>query len=478
MRIIDKARFYIYNIDASQASITPHRPRGKLLPGTCPVAAHRHREFRMQRAEGTTSSRRAGATQSAPTSLPALALIVGLFFLWGVANNLNDILIKQFKNAFALSDFQAGLVQSAFYLGYFLLAIPAGMFMRRFGFKGAILVGLVLYAIGALLFYPAASLQTYPIFLIGLFVIASGLSFLETSANPLVTVLGPADGAARRLNFAQSFNPLGSIAGVLIGRNFIFNGVEHTPRQLSAMTPGARHAYFVSQSLAVRIPYLVIALVVVAFAVAIALVRFPARGEDNADRSGGLRHLGRLLRNRHFLAAVGAQFFYVGAQVGVWSYLIRYCQGTVPGTPERRAADFLTASLVLFTVGRFAGTALMRYIAPARLLALFAAINVALCAIAVGLPGTTGIWALVVVSFFMSVMYPTIFALGVHGMADDERKLGASLLVMAIIGGAALTALTGAVSDMAGIARAMLVPLGCFAAVLLFALDRRRAAGA
>ena len=416
-----------------------------------------------------------GMPSPARASLLAFALIVGLFFLWGVANNLNDILIKQFKNAFELSDFQAGLVQSAFYLGYFLLAIPAGMCMRRFGFKSAILIGLVLYAIGALLFYPAAATQTYAIFLCGLFVIASGLSFLETSANPLVTVLGPPAGAARRLNFAQSFNPLGSIAGLVIGRDFIFNGVEHTTKQLTTMTPAVRHAYFVSQTMTVQTPYLVIAGVVGAFALLIALVRFPAHGEHAADRVSGAKHMGRLLRDRRFLAAVVAQFFYVGAQVGVWSYLIRYCQGTVPGTPERLAADYVIASLVLFTLGRFVGTALMRFVEPRKLLALFAVINVALCLIAVASPGMPGIYALVTVSFFMSVMYPTIFALGVDGMDDDERKLGASFLVMAIIGGAVLTALTGAVSDAAGIAHAMLVPLGCFVAVFLFALSRRHA---
>ena len=432
----------------------------------------------MQPADSATAPNDAKTASHARASLPAFALIVGLFFLWGVANNLNDILIKQFKNAFTLSDFQAGLVQSAFYLGYFLLAIPAGMCMRRFGFKGAILVGLVLYALGALLFWPAAATQTYAIFLAGLFVIASGLSFLETSANPLVTVLGPPEGGARRLNFAQSFNPLGSIAGVLIGRNFIFNGVEHTPQQLAAMTPSARHAYFASQSLTVQTPYLVIACVVIAFALLIALVRFPAHGEyihqPAADHASGARHFGRLLRDRHFLSAVTAQFFYVGAQVGVWSYLIRYCQGTIPGTPERRAADYLTASLVLFTLGRFAGTALMRVVAPRALLASFAAVNVVLCAIGVAWPGLPGLVALVAASFFMSVMYPTIFALGVDGFDDSDRKLGASLLVMAIIGGALLTALMGAVSDAAGIARAMLVPLGCFVAVWLFAMQRTR----
>ncbi len=432
----------------------------------------------MQHADGAAAPHVAQAPSPTRASLLAFSLIVGLFFLWGVANNLNDILIKQFKNAFTLTDFQAGLVQSAFYLGYFLLAIPAGMCMRRFGFKSAILVGLVLYAVGALLFYPAAATQTYAIFLCGLFVIASGLSFLETSANPLVTVLGPPEGGARRLNFAQSFNPLGSIAGVVIGRDFIFNGVEHTPQQLAAMTPAARHAYFVGQSMTVQTPYLVIACVVIVFALMIATVRFPAHGEHVEHHASGLRHFGRLLRNRRFLSAVAAQFFYVGAQVGVWSYLIRYCQGTIPGTSERRAADYLTASLVLFTLGRFAGTALMRIVAPRKLLAMFAAVNVVLCALAVMLPGLPGLYALVIVSFFMSVMYPTIFALGVDGFSDSDRKLGASLLVMAIVGGAVLTALTGAVSDLAGIARAMLVPLGCFVAVFLFAMQRVRARAA
>ncbi|MEP6898276.1 MAG: L-fucose:H+ symporter permease [Rhodanobacter sp.] len=424
----------------------------------------------MQHVDETTTAPPAAASSLTRTAISTLVLIVSLFFLWGMANNLNDILIKQFKGAFELSDFQAGLVQSAFYLGYFLLAIPAGLCMRRFGFKGALLIGLGLYALGALLFYPAAATHTYALFLGALFVIASGLAFLETSANPLVTVLGPPEGAARRLNLAQSFNPLGSITGVLIGRYFIFSGVEHTPAELAAMSPAVRHAYFTAESAAVQTPYLVIGVVVIVFAVLIALARFPATTQHAADRSSGSSHMRRLLRNRHFLFSVTAQFFYVGAQVGVWSYLIRYTQGTLPGTPEKTAADFLTASLVAFMLGRFAGTALMRFFAPRKLLALFALINVLLCGVAAGVPGRVGIDALVAASFFMSVMYPTIFVLGLGGLDDDDRKLGSSFLVMAIIGGAVLTALMGAVSDMAGIPRAMLVPLGCFAVILAFAM--------
>ncbi|PPT99204.1 L-fucose:H+ symporter permease [Xanthomonas arboricola] len=414
----------------------------------------------------------------ARTAMVPLVLIVSLFFLWGMANNLNDILIKQFKKAFELTDLQAGLVQSAFYLGYFVFAMPAAMFMRRYSYKAAVVLGLLLYACGAFLFYPAAQVHTYWLFLLALFVIASGLAFLETTANPLVTVLGPADGAARRLNLAQAFNPLGSITGVLVGQHFIFSGVEHTPAELAAMAPAAREAFFAAESAAVQTPYLVIGVVVVLWAILIALVRFPTGAAGVGEAAPRRARFGELLRNRLFVLSVVAQFFYVGAQVGIWSYLIRYLQDAVPGTPEKTAATYLTISLVLFMAGRFIGTALLRYLAPAKLLASFATINLALCAVAIAFPGWTGLYALVAASVFMSVMFPTIFALGLDGMHDDARKLGSSLLVMSIIGGALLTAVMGAVSDMAGIHWAMVVPGGCFAVILLFALRARRAAPA
>ncbi|HEX7801603.1 MAG TPA: L-fucose:H+ symporter permease [Pseudoxanthomonas sp.] len=406
------------------------------------------------------------------TAILPLVLIVSLFFLWGMANNLNDILIKQFKKAFELSDFQAGLVQSAFYLGYFVFAIPAGMFMRRYSYKAAIILGLLLYAAGAFLFYPAAELHTYNLFLLALFVIASGLAFLETTANPLVTVLGPAEGAARRLNLAQAFNPLGSITGILIGQHFIFSGVEHSATDLAAMSPAARQAFYVAESSAVQTPYLIIGGVVVLWALLIALTRFPATTSAGDEPAVAQRHgiIGRLLRKRRFVLAIVAQFFYVGAQVGIWSFLIRYIQDGLPGTPEKSAALYLTVSLVLFMVGRFVGTALLRYLPPARLLGIFALINLALCSIAVASPHTIGVYALVASSFFMSVMFPTVFALGLEGLGDDERKLGSSLIVMAIIGGAILTALMGAVSDQAGIHWAMAVPAACFAVILWFAI--------
>lgn len=415
----------------------------------------------------------AGVARADRAWLP-LVLIVSLFFLWGGANNLNDVLIAQFKKAFVLSDFRAGLVQSAFYLGYFLIAMPAGMYMRRFGYKSAVIFGLMLYGIGALLFWPAAENATYGMFLFALFVIASGLAFLETSANPFVTLLGPPETATRRLNLAQAFNPLGSIAGILIGQHFIFSGVELTPAQLAAMSDVQRVAYYATETKTVQWPYLVIGLVVMGWALLILATRFPkmaaARVEVESAAGGGV--LSKLLRDRYFVGALLAQFFYVGAQVGVWSYTIRYVQATMPGTSHREAANFLTAELVCFMLGRFAGAGLMKYVKPVRLLMTFAAINVVLMLYAVTMPGMSGACALAACSFFMSVMYPTIFALGVEGRGDDERKLGSAMLVMTIIGGAVLTALMGAVSDHSSMADAMIVPAGCFAVVAMFAWRR------
>jgi MFS transporter, FHS family, L-fucose permease len=424
-----------------------------------------------------------GSSAAAPTAagrvdgrkyLLVFGLVISLFFLWGVANNLNDILIRQFTKAFELSDFQSGLVQSAFYLGYFVFAIPAALFMRRFGYKGGIVLGLSLYAAGAFLFYPAAGARSYPFFLLALFVIASGLSFLETSANPFVTVLGPADTAERRLNLAQSFNPLGSITGVFIGRLFIFSGTEYTPDQLAAMPSAARAAFYATESVAVQRPYLIVGIVVAVLALIFQAVRFPAVDQGAAESSSGPAGGWRTLaRNPRFATAVLAQFFYVGGQVGIWSYLIRYAQGTVPGTPEKAAADYLILALVVFMVGRFAGTAFMKYVSPSRLLTIYASAGVFLTATAIAAPGRVGIYALVCAAFFMSIMFPTIFALGLRGVGE-ARKLASSLLVMAIIGGAVLTPLMGAVSGRVGINWSMAVPLVSFLVVAGFAATHPR----
>src|SRR5438270_11677513 len=424
-------------------------------------------------AEHAVRSEVKGAAAADRRRIVPILLIVSLFFLWGMANNLNDPLIKHFKKLFTLSDFGSGLVQSAFYLGYFLFAIPAALFMQRFGYRAAVIFGLVLYGAGALLFYPAGEIQSYGFFLAGLFVIASGLAFLETSANPMVATLGPPEDSERRLNFAQSFNPLGSIAGVFIGKTFILSGIEYSPEQLRTMSPQSIAVWHGREAAAAETPYIVIGIGVLVWAVLIALTRFPAPATTHADGIGNVGRFGELLRPGRYMFGVFAQFCYVGAQVGIWSYTIRYVQAEMPGTPEKTAADLIIAALVLFAAGRFIGTALMRVVAPLRLLMIFGLINVVLCAVAAVVGGTAGVGALTLASFFMSIMFPTIFAASIRGLGD-LTKLGSSLIVMAIIGGAVFTAAMGLVSDATGHIRfAMLVPLACFVAVAAFAMVMR-----
>lgn len=398
------------------------------------------------------------------------SLVTSLFFLWGIPNNLNDVLIRQFMKSFALNRVEAGLVQSAFYLGYFFLAIPAALIMRRSGYKTGLITGLLLFATGAALFWPAAIVGQYWFFLLALFVIASGLSFLETASNPFITQMGPSSSAARRLNFSQAFNPLGSIAGVLAGTVFIFSGVELSAAQIAARkAAGTYAAYLQHETMRVVAPYLVLAMVALVLALIFLRTRFPeiaAEAEDpgaSADSGGILA----LFRRPIFLFAVFAQFLYVGAQVGTWSYFIQYVQDYTH-QPEKRAGLLLTGTLVAFAVGRFSATFLMKRLPAATLMTLYAVANTALLAFAVARPGWAGMWAVFLTSFFMSIMFPTIFALGLEGLGPLV-KLGGSLLVMAIVGGATLTPLMGWISQhTGGIAYAYIVPLLSYAVIALF----------
>ncbi len=398
----------------------------------------------------------------------AIPLVLSLFFMWGVANNLNDVLIQQFKKAFTLSDLQAGLVQSAFYAGYFITAIPAAYVMRRFSYKISIVSGLVLFGVGCLLFYPAAEALTYTYFLIALFVMAIGLAFLETAANPFVIELGDAETASRRLNFAQAFNPLGSITGVVIGRQFIFSAQTHSQSSITAMTPSDAQAFHEAAAKAVELPYLVIGAIVLVWALLFSVSKLSGVHGDGHD-FGRSFSLPNPLRHRHLGLAVVAQFFYVGAQVGVWSFLIRYTLVEIPGISERAASNFLIASLVLFFSGRFITSLLMKYIKALKLLAIYSAINIVLMVAAMTANGLTGVVSVVAASFFMSIMYPTIFSSGLYGLKENTKS-ASSLLVMAIIGGAVLTAAMGFVSDQTNIKIAYAVPMVSFLVILVFAL--------
>ena len=301
-----------------------------------------------------------------------LILVTSLFFLWAFGVNLNDILIPHLKKAFRLSDFRSSLIQTAFFGGYFLAALPAGWLMEKIGYKRGILVGLLTCATGALLFIPAASVRLYGFFLFALFVMACGQGVLEVAANPYVTILGPPESSERRLNLAQSFNSVGAVVTPIVGAAFILSGVEYSRTQLSAMTPAQLQAYQVAEANTVKGPYFVIAGLFLAVATLIFFSQLPeVREEDDAAEPNAVQGLRGLWPFKHLLKGVLAQFFYVGAQVGVASFVIRFAQYSMPGLPEKHAANYLKLHLLGFMLGRFAGSAIMKRIAPSRLLSLF-----------------------------------------------------------------------------------------------------------
>ncbi len=399
-----------------------------------------------------------------------LGLVTSLFFLWAIGVNLNDILIQHLKKAFGLSDFQSSLIQSAFFGGYFLAALPAGWLMQRLGYKRGILIGLLVCATGTILFIPAASVRVYGFFLFALFVMACGQSVLEVAANPYVTTLGPAESSERRLNLAQSFNAAGAVLIALIGSRFILSGIEHTPAELAAMNPAQLLAYRVSEANLVKTPYLVITGVFLFVALLIFLTRLPEIHEAGVEGlQGSDAKLSGTFAFPHLIKGVIAQFFYVGAQVGVASFIIRFTEFTLPGTHEKTAAHFLQAHLAGFMIGRFTGSAIMQKVAAPRLLSLFAGGSLLCLLIVLFASGAAPVWAIVLIGFFHSIMFPTIFALSLKNLGP-YTKLGSSLLVMSIIGGAVCPAIMGRISDAWNIQRAFAVPLACHVYVFYFAM--------
>ncbi len=399
--------------------------------------------------------------------LLAFALVTSLYFLWGVPANLNDLLISQFMKSFELSRFQAGLIQSAFYLGYFCFSIPAALILQRFGYKRGIVSGLLLYATGSFLFWPAVSTHRYGAFLLALYVIASGLAFLETGANSFITEMGSAEGAARRLNFAQAFNPLGAISGVVIGTVFIFSGVELAPAQVAALrAAGTYGAYLDGETRRVLLPYLAIGLLVLVIAFAMMRSSFPPRTEarQKPELHFSWSAFGALLKNARLMSAVLVEFLYVGAQVCTWSYFIQYAED-YGRAGEKTGGYLLTGSLVIFAIGRFSGSYLMRWVRSSALLATYACCNLVLLAVAVLKPGLFGVYALFATSFFMSIMYPTIFAIGL-GAVDENVEIAGAILVMSIVGGAIVTPLVGLAAEVLhSMAHALVLLAICYVAI-------------
>ena len=400
------------------------------------------------------------------------ALITGLFFLWALGVNLNDILIPRFRDAFGLNDFQSSFIQVAFFGGYFLAAFPAGWLMERIGYKRGILTGLALCAAGALLFVPASAAGLYRYFLLALFVMACGQSFLEVASNPYVTILGPPASSERRLNFAQSFNAVGAVLAPIIGGAFILTGIEYTPAQLSRLTAAQLQVYRAAERSSVKLPYVAIAGIFIFMAVLIALTRLP----DVTEKTGGSADSASsspresIFAHVHLVKGVLAQFFYVGAQVGVASFVIRFAQHTVPGMTARIAAYYLLGHQIGFMAGRFTGSAMMKRIAPPRLLSAFAFGCLVCIIVALATSGIVPVWAVVVIGFFHSIMFPTIFALSIKNLGPLTKR-GSSLLVMSIIGGAIFPAIMGRISDASNIQTAFLIPLICYVYILYFALS-------
>ncbi|HMI50249.1 MAG TPA: L-fucose:H+ symporter permease [Candidatus Saccharimonadales bacterium] len=404
--------------------------------------------------------------------LVPMVLITSLFFLWAIGVNLNDVLIPHFKKIFVLTDFQSSLIQIAFFGGYCLAALPAGWLMGRIGYKRGILAGLFLCASGALLFVPAASASVYLYFLVALFVMACGQSFLEVAANPYVTVLGPAESAARRLNLAQSFNAVGALITPVLGARFILTANEFSLAQIPAMTAEQLQAFRVAEAHTVKAPYLVIAGIFVLVAVMIYFTNLPEIHEpgDGYDSAASRKGISGALAHPQLVRGTIAQFFYVGAQVGVASFVIRFAQHIQPGLSSKSAANYLKFHLLGFVIGRFLGSAIMKRIPAPRLLSVFAAGALVCTCVAISFSSAVSIWAVVLLGFFHSIMFPTIFALGIRNLGG-YTKIGSSFLVMAIIGGAFFPGIMGYISDATNMQRAFSVPLVCYAFVLYFGLQ-------
>lgn len=393
-----------------------------------------------------------------------LILITSLFFFWGFVHNLDPVLIPHLRKAFQLTDLESSLVDFSIFIAYFIMAIPAGNIMRKYGYKSGIIIGLCLFAIGAFLFIPAANTQLYVFFLGALFVIACGLAFLETAANPYITVLGPENTATQRLNFSQSFNGLAAFIAPIIGGKYILNENSLTDQQLKALSPEALQAYIAHEGASVKGPYLVLGIAILLVMILIIFTKLP---DIKNDDEGSKSSISNAWKHRQLRWAVVAQFFYVGAQVCVLSFFIRFVVVSA-GITEKSAALYVGFAGLAFMLGRFVGTFFMKYIQPNKLLMIYSVICSLLTLVAIFASGSITIYALIGIAFFMSIMFPTIFSLGIADLGGDT-KIGSSLIVMSIVGGAILPLGLGYISDMTqNIQYGYIVPFICFIVVFFF----------
>lgn len=414
-------------------------------------------------------------------------LITSLFALWGFANDITNPMVAAFKRVLELNNVQASLVQMAFYGGYFTMALPAALFIKKYSYKTGILIGLGLYASGALLFFPAAAWESYFFFLIALYILTFGLAFLETTANPYVLSMGPEETATQRLNFAQAFNPMGALAGLFVAKEFILNALQSNNTDaegnliFNTLDESAKALIRTNDLMVIRNPYVMLGLVVIALAVVISIVRMPeSKSNNNAlDFWPSMKRLGK---NLNFVEGVIAQMFYVGAQIMVWTYIYQYAE--VLGIDNASAVNYAYTALLLFLVGRWICTYLLRYFLPSKLLLFFAILAGIFTLGAIFIQNIWGLYSLVGISFAMSLMFPTIYGIALDGLGEDA-KYGAAFLVMAIVGGAIMPTLQGVILDIGGpgyqdtlimgvpeVNFSFMLPFYCFLMVALFSFRR------
>ena len=411
-------------------------------------------------------------------------LITSLFALWGFANDITNPMVAAFKRVLELNNTQASWVQLAFYGGYFTMALPAAFFIKKYSYKTGVLLGLGLYAFGAILFYPAAAWESYGFFLAALYILTFGLAFLETTANPYILSMGPEATATQRLNLAQAFNPMGALAGLFVAKTFILNALQSNNTDDSGnliydtLDASAKAAVKSNDLMVIRNPYVILGLVVIAILVVITLVKMP----ENKDSHGKIDFgptMKRLFKNRNFVEGTLAQMFYVGAQIMVWTYIYQYAESI--GITTYHAVNYAYASLGVFLIGRWVCTALLRVLPPAKLLAGFALLAMVFTLGAIFIQGIMGLYSLVGISFAMSLMFPTIYGIALEGLGEDS-KFAAAYLVMAIVGGAIMPTLQGMILDFGGtgytdvkilgvpeVNFSFVLPLFCFLMVWLFA---------
>ena len=403
--------------------------------------------------------------------LVPFCLVTTLFILWGIANNMTDTLLSAFKKIMSMTDSQTSLIQAAFYGSYFCFAIPAALFIRRFSYKSGVIVGLAIYAAGSMLFFPASKMASYDFYLISIYVLAGGCAILETTANPYILSMGAVETSNRRLNIAQAFNPLGSLTGVLLSRFFILSQLDSADAEARAVMSEAELTAIQAHELsAVTWTYMAVGFVLIAVLIAMLLVKMPEGADTNKDSF--LSAYGRLIKNWKFVFGVLALFFYMGAQIGTWSFTIRMVKWEF-NVSEAVAGNYQIATIVIFIIARFVFTWLMKYVTPSKLLVWAAIFGIGMATFVMLCHGCRGGWICVVailsISIALSLMFPTIYGLALEDVGADA-KIGSSGLIMAILGAAVITPVQGKLSDMTNINTAFLVVAVCFAVVMLYGL--------